>query len=111
MKTQSLFVTQGDFMYAFLIALLVLRILIRAYLLIMIVRMILDWTMVLIPRLRLRLHLRGIFNFIARIIYFLTEPPLRLLRKFVPPMNCGRISFDVSYMLLYFVLYVLQIWL
>lgn len=111
MKTQSLFVTQGDFMYAFLIALLVLRILIRAYLLIMIVRMILDWTMVLIPRLRLRLRLRRIFNFIARIIYFLTEPPLRLLRKFVPPMNCGRISFDVSYMLLYFVLYVLQIWL
>lgn len=111
MKPQSLFVTHGDFMYAFLIALLVLRILIRAYLLIMIVRMILDWTMVLIPRLRLRLRLRGIFNFIARIIYFLTEPPLRLLRKFVPPMNCGRISFDVSYMLLYFVLYVLQIWL
>lgn len=107
MKPQSLFVTHGDFMYAFLIALLVLRILIRAYLLIMIVRMILDWTMVLIPRLRLR----GIFNFIARIIYFLTEPPLRLLRKFVPPMNCGSISFDVSYMLLYFVLYVLQIWL
>ncbi|RIY27726.1 hemolysin activation protein, partial [Bifidobacteriaceae bacterium WP022] len=42
---------------------------------------------------------------------FITEPPLRILRKFIPPTRCGNISIDVSYMLLYFALYVLQIWL
>ncbi len=87
------------------ITLLIIQILIRAYLMIMIIRMILDWLMVLIPRLRPK----GGFAFIARLIYFVTEPPLRLLRKFIPPIRCGNVNIDVSYMLLYFVLYVLQI--
>ncbi|MFP1667315.1 YggT family protein [Gardnerella leopoldii] len=89
------------------VALSILRVIIRAYLIIMIIRMVADWLFVLVPRMRPR----GVFNFLIRIIYFTTEPPLRVLRKFIPPTRCGNISIDVSYMLLYFALYVLQIWL
>lgn len=92
-------------MLSILFLLFILRMLIRAYLLVMVIRMILDWLPVLIPSFRPT----GIIAFITRIIYFVTEPPLRFLRKFIAPMRCGNISLDISYMVLYFALYVLQI--
>ncbi|WP_230469620.1 YggT family protein [Gardnerella vaginalis] len=87
------------------IMLFIVRMLIGAYLCIMVIRMIVDWLMVLVPRMRLQ----GIFAVLMNIIYSITEPPLRWLRRFVPPVRCGNISIDVSYMLLYVVLYALQI--
>ena len=80
-------------------------ILIETYLLILFVRMILDWVLVLSQRW----YPRGFMASIIRVIYALTEPPLRWLRRYIPPLPMGRIQLDVSFMVLYAALIVIQV--
>lgn len=82
-----------------------ISILIDTYLLVLFIRMILDWAMVLMPRW----YPRGVVASLIRVIYALTEPPLRWLRRYIPPLPMGRIQLDVSFMVLYFILIVIQI--
>jgi YggT family protein len=37
---------------------------------------------------------------IAEIIYTVTDPPLRALRKIIPPLRLGSISLDLSFLVL-----------
>ena len=78
---------------------------IDAYLFVLFIRMIVDWAMILMPRW----YPRGVVSSLIRVIYALTEPPLRWLRRYIPPLPMGRIQLDVSFMVLYFILIVIQI--
>ena len=78
---------------------------IDTYLLVLFVRMILDWVMVLSPRW----YPRGFVASLIRVIYALTEPPLRWLRRYIPPLPMGRIQLDVSFMVLYAALIIIQV--
>ncbi|PXY82581.1 YggT family protein [Bifidobacterium asteroides] len=80
-------------------------ILIETYLLILFVRMILDWVLVLSQRW----YPRGFMASLIRVIYALTEPPLRWLRRYIPPLPMGRIQLDVSFMVLYAALIIIQV--
>lgn len=82
-----------------------INVLIDAYLFVLFIRMIVDWAMILMPRW----YPRGVVSSLIRVIYALTEPPLRWLRRYIPPLPMGRIQLDVSFMVLYFILIVLQI--
>nr|WP_181414129.1 YggT family protein [Bifidobacterium indicum] len=82
-----------------------INVLIDAYLFVLFIRMIVDWTMILMPRW----YPRGVVSSLIRVIYALTEPPLRWLRRYIPPLPMGRIQLDVSFMVLYFILIVIQI--
>ena len=33
-------------------------------------------------------------------VYTVTDPPLRLLRRWIPPLNAGRVSLDMSFLVL-----------
>ena len=78
---------------------------IDTYLLVLFVRMILDWVLVLSPRW----YPRGFVASLIRVIYALTEPPLRWLRRYIPPLPMGRIQLDVSFMVLYAALIIIQV--
>ncbi|WP_445342961.1 YggT family protein [Bifidobacterium sp. ESL0819] len=80
-------------------------ILIETYLLILFVRMILDWVLVLSQRW----YPRGFMASLIHVIYALTEPPLRWLRRYIPPLPMGRIQLDVSFMVLYAALIIIQV--
>ena len=82
-----------------------INVLIDAYLFVLFIRMIVDWTMILMPRW----YPRGVVSSLIRVIYALTEPPLHWLRRYIPPLPMGRIQLDVSFMVLYFILIVIQI--
>ena len=82
-----------------------INVLIDAYLFVLFLRMIVDWAMILMPRW----YPRGVVSSLIRVIYALTEPPLRWLRRYIPPLPMGRIQLDVSFMVLYFILIVIQI--
>lgn len=43
---------------------------------------------------------RGPLLLLAEIIYSLTDPPLRLLRKVIPPLKLGGIQFDLAFLVL-----------
>jgi YggT family protein len=82
----------------------IIRWLIGIYITVLFARMIVDWVFVLARNWRPR----GVVYDIVRVIYGLTEPPLRFLRRYVPSLPLGPVRLDVSFLVLYFVLIVLQ---
>ena len=43
---------------------------------------------------------RGPILLLAETIYSLTDPPLRLLRRFIPPLRLGGVQFDLAFLIL-----------
>lgn len=78
---------------------------IDAYLTVLFIRMLLDWAAILFPRW----YPRGAVAQLINAVYMATEPPLRWLRRYIPPIRMGAIGLDVSFMVLYFLLIVLRV--
>ena len=45
----------------------------------------------------------GIVLILAEVVYTATDPPLRLLRRFIPTLRLGTVALDLSFMVLFFV--------
>ena len=73
---------------------------VNAYILVLFIRMILDWVAVLASAWRPR----GLVSSLIDAVYQLTEPPLRWLRQYIRPIPLGPIYFDVAFIVLYFIL-------
>lgn len=43
----------------------------------------------------------------VELVYTMTDPPLRMLRKIIPPIPLGGIKLDLGFMVLVFVVYLL----
>lgn len=82
----------------------IIRWLLGIYVTVLFARMIIDWVLVLSRSWQPK----GVVNDIFRVIYGLTEPPLRFLRRYVPSIPLGPVSLDVSFIVLYFIIIVLQ---
>ena len=81
----------------------VLTYVLTLYLVVLIGCMILSWIMAFVrpwypPR---------IVKFIAETIFTLTDPPLKLLRRYIPPLRLGSMSLDLSFMVLFIVVLIL----
>jgi len=50
-----------------------------------------------------------IFSSIGEIIFIVTDPPVRLLRKVIPPMPVGGVQLDMSVLVLFFILMILRV--
>lgn len=73
------------------------------YLLVVFGRLILDWIQVFARDWRPR----GVMLIIAETVYTLTDPPLKALRRLIPPLRIGGISLDLGFLVLVLALYVL----
>jgi YggT family protein len=49
----------------------------------------------------------GILLVVAEGVYSATDPPLNFLRRYIPAPRLGRVALDLSFMLLFLVVYVL----
>jgi YggT family protein len=49
----------------------------------------------------------GILLVIAEGVYSATDPPLRFLRRYIRPLRIGSVALDLSFMLLFLVVYLL----
>jgi YggT family protein len=49
----------------------------------------------------------GILLVVAEGVYSATDPPLRFLRRYIPTLRLGSVALDLSFMLLFLVVYVL----
>ncbi len=81
----------------------VLNALILIFVLILLVRLILDW----VPLFNREWHPKGAGLVFAEIVYTVTDPPIKLLRRVIPPLRVGAIAIDFAFaitMLLCFVL-------
>lgn len=84
----------------------IINILLNLYFLVLIARMILSWVPVLVPGW----EPKGPFLVVAEAIYSLTDPPLRLLRRKLPPVQLGTIALDLAFLALVVLISVL-LWL
>jgi YggT family protein len=47
--------------------------------------------------------------FVLEIVYSATDPPIRFVRRFVPPLRLGAVMLDTSFLLVLVVVYLLRI--
>ena len=73
------------------------------YLVLLIARMILSW----IQAYARSWSPSGILLVVAEGVYSATDPPLRFLRRYIPTLRLGNVALDLSFMLLFLVVYVL----
>lgn len=67
------------------------------YLLVLIARLVFDWIQVFSRDWRPR----GFVLVVAELVYTLTDPPLNMLRRYIPPLRLGAISLDLGFIILF----------
>ncbi len=82
---------------------IVLRYVLTIYLVILVGRMIIGWIQVFAREWRPR----GIVLVLAEAIFTVTDPPLKFLRRFIPPLRLGMVAMDLSFMVLFIVVLIL----
>ena len=50
----------------------------------------------------------GFVLVLAEIVYTITDPPLKFLRRFIKPIRLGSIALDLSVLILFFAVIILQ---
>jgi len=73
------------------------------YLLVLIGRLVFDYVQIFARSW----EPRGLLLVVVEAIYTLTDPPLRLLRRVIPPIRMGQVSFDLAFIVLFLLLSVL----
>jgi YggT family protein len=73
------------------------------YLLILLVRAIFSW----VQMYSRSWHPTGIVLVIAEVAYTATDPPLRFLRRYIPTLRLGTVGFDLSFTVLFLLVFVL----
>jgi YggT family protein len=81
----------------------VLTYLLSIYLVVLIGRMIIGWIQVFARSWRPT----GVVLVLAEGIFTATDPPLKFLRRYIPPLRLGTVAMDLSYMVLFIVVLIL----
>ena len=74
------------------------------YLLLLFARVIIDWVMVLSRGWRPSGALIPLFE----VIYTVTDPPIKLLRRLIPPLRVGSTAIDLGFLVLFLALVIVQ---
>ena len=70
--------------------------LLNLYFFVLIIRLILDWVQVFSRDWRPS----GVMLIVAETVYSLTDPPIRFLRRFIPPLRLGGVALDLAFLVL-----------
>ena len=81
----------------------VLALIVWLYILVLFGRMIIDWIRIFSRDWRPQ----GVMLVIAETLYTLTDPPLKALRRVLPTLRIGGIGFDLGFLVLLLLLYLL----
>jgi YggT family protein len=74
----------------------VLRFLLFLFFVVLLARLVLDWVQAFARDWRPK----GPMLVIAETVYTVTDPPLRALRKVIPPLSIGNLRLDLAYLVL-----------
>ncbi|WP_462417336.1 YggT family protein [Kytococcus sp. Marseille-QA3725] len=78
------------------VVLAVVHLLLSLFLWALLVRMVLDWVQSFAPHWRPS----GPVLVLAEGAYTVTDPPLRTLRRLIPPLNLGGIQLDIAFLVI-----------
>jgi len=82
----------------------VLYLVVWLFLVLLVVRFVLD----LVQSFARDWRPRGVVLVLAEVVYSVTDPPLRALRRVVPPLTLGTIRLDLAFLLLWVICLVLM---
>jgi YggT family protein len=83
----------------------VLTVVLYLFLLFLIGRLVLEY----VQRFARSWRPTGVVLVLAEATYSVTDPPLRLLKRFIPDVRLGNVAFDLSFTVLFLVVWVLII--
>ncbi len=81
----------------------ILNFLLLLYVLVLLARLVLEW----IPVFDREWRPRGGMLVVAEGVYTVTDPPIRLLRRFIPPLRIGPVAIDLAFTLTMLVCFIL----
>jgi len=81
----------------------VLEYILELYLLLLIGTMIISW----IRAFARDWHPTGVVLVICESVLTTTDPPLKFLRRYIPPLRLGTVALDLSFMVLFIVVLIL----
>ncbi|MEY9836013.1 YggT family protein [Streptomyces sp. 846.5] len=81
----------------------VLYIVLMVFFVILLARLVMDWVQQLAREWRPG---RGMIV-VLECIYTVTDPPLKLLRRFIPPLRFGGVALDLSFLVLIIIVSIL----
>lgn len=67
------------------------------FLVCLVIRLVFDWVQVFARDWRPR----GVVLLLAEAVYTVTDPPLRALRKVIPPLTLGSVRLDLAFLVLF----------
>jgi len=82
----------------------ILSSLLNLYVLILLIRVVLDWIQLFARSWRPT----GVVLVLANVVYGLTDPPLRQIRRFMPLVRLGAVGIDLSFLVLWFGIVIIQ---
>jgi len=82
---------------------IVLDYVLSIYLVILIGRLVISW----IQAFARSWQPTGVVLVAAETIFTLTDPPLKFLRRYIPPLRLGTVAMDLSFMVLFIVVLIL----
>jgi YggT family protein len=73
------------------------------YLVLLFIRLALDWVQVFAREWRPR----GVVLVLAEGVYTATDPPLRAVRRVIPPLSLGSVRLDLAFIIVFLVCWIL----
>jgi YggT family protein len=86
------------------IVLYVLSLLLQLFVFVLIARVVLE----MVQSFSRSWRPTGFVLVLAEIVYTITDPPLKFLRRFIKPIRLGSIALDLSVLVLFFAVIILQ---
>jgi YggT family protein len=81
----------------------ILVVLLWLFLILLLGRLVMDYVMMFARSYQPR----GVVLVLVEFAYTTTDPPLKLLRRFIPPLRLGGVSIDVSFIILFIIVQIL----
>jgi YggT family protein len=81
----------------------ILNVLILLYIFVLLARLVMDY----IPLFNRQWRPKGAGLVVAEVVYTVTDPPIRLLRRVIPPLRIGAIAIDFAFAIVMLVCFVL----
>lgn len=81
----------------------ILNALVLFYIMVLLVRLIMEY----IPMFNRTWRPRGAGLFLAEAVYTITDPPIKLFRRLIPPLRIGAIAIDLGFPLTMLICFVL----
>ena len=79
----------------------IIYLVLQVFLWLLLIRLVVDWVQVFARSWTPR----GPVLFVLEIVYSVTDPPIKFIRRFIPPLRIGSVALDTSFLVVLIAVY------